>query len=49
MTRGDFVLVNYEQFLTARPSILVTDRKSLCDAIRRRRSSSSVYRQEIGN
>ena len=29
MTRGDFVLENYEQFLTARPSILVTDCKSL--------------------
>ena len=33
MTRGDFVLENYEQFLTARPSILVTDCKSLYDAI----------------
>ena len=32
MTRGDFVLENYEQFLTARPSILVTDCKSFCDA-----------------
>ena len=32
MTRGDFVLENYEQFLTARPSILVTDCKSLYDA-----------------
>ena len=32
-TRGDFVLENYEQFLTARPCILVTDWKSLCDAI----------------
>ena len=31
MTRGDFVLENYEQFLTARPSILVTDCKSLYD------------------
>ena len=28
-----FVLENYEQFLTARPSILVTDCKSLYDAI----------------
>ena len=33
MTRGDFVLENYEQFLTARPSIHVTDCKSLYDAI----------------
>ena len=33
MTRGDFVLENYEHFLTARPSILVTDCKSLYDAI----------------
>ena len=27
------MLENYEQFLTARPSILVTDRESLYDAI----------------
>ena len=33
MTRGEFVLENYELFLTARPSILVTDCKSLYDAI----------------
>ena len=33
MTRGEFVLQNYEQFLTARPSILVTDCKSFYDAI----------------
>ena len=33
MTRGEFVLENYEQFLTARPSILVTDCKSLYGAI----------------
>ena len=33
MTRSDLVLENYEQFLTARPSILVTDCKSLYDAI----------------
>ena len=33
MTRGEFVLENYEQFLTARPSIPVTDCKSLYDAI----------------
>ena len=33
MTRSDFVLEKYEQFLTARPSILVTDCKSLFDAI----------------
>ena len=32
-TRSEFVLENYEQFLTARPSILVTDCKSLYDAI----------------
>ena len=33
MTRGELVLENYEQFLTARPSILVTDCNSLYDAI----------------
>ena len=33
MTRNEFVLENYEQFLKARPSILVTDCKSLYDAI----------------
>ena len=33
MTRGEFVLENCEQFLTARHSILVTDCKSLYDAI----------------
>ena len=33
MTRSDFVLEKYEQFLTAGPSILVTDCESLYDAI----------------
>ena len=33
MTRGDSVLENYEQFLTARPRNLVTDCKSLYDAM----------------
>ena len=33
MTRGEFVLENYEQLLTPPPSILVTDCKSLYDAI----------------
>ena len=33
MTRGEFVFENYEQFLTARPSILVTHCRSLYDAI----------------
>ena len=33
MTRSDFVLENDEQFLTVRPSILVTDCKSLHDDI----------------
>ena len=33
MTRSEFVLENYEQFLTTRPSILGTDCKSLYDAI----------------
>ena len=33
MTRSEFVLEHYEQFLKARPSILVTDCKSLYDAI----------------
>ena len=33
MTRGEFVLENYEQFLKTRPSILVTDFKSFNDAI----------------
>ena len=33
MTRSEFVLENYEQFLKARPSILVTDCMSLYGAI----------------
>ena len=33
MTRSEFVLENYEQFPMARPSILITNCKSLCDAI----------------
>ena len=33
MIRSEFVLENHEQFLTARPSIFVTDCKSLYDAI----------------
>ena len=33
MTRSEFVLENYDRFLTARPSILVTDCKSIYDAI----------------
>ena len=33
MTHSEFVLENYEQFLQARPSILVTDCRSLYDAI----------------
>ena len=33
MTSSEFVLENYEQFLKARPSILVTDCKSLYDAV----------------
>ena len=33
MTRSEFVLENYEQFVKARPSILVSDCKSLYDAI----------------
>ena len=33
MTRGDFVLENYEQFIAARPSILVNDCKSFYDAV----------------
>ena len=33
MTRSEFVLENFEQFLKARPSILVTDCQSLYDAI----------------
>ena len=39
MTRSDFVLENYEQFLTARSSILVTDCKSLYDAIHKERAA----------
>ena len=46
MTRGEFVIENYEQFLIARLGILVTDCKSLYDAIHRG-SSSSVNRQAI--
>ena len=33
MTSSEFALENYEQFLKARPSILITDCKSLYDAI----------------
>ena len=33
MTSSEFVLENFEQFLKARPSILITDCKSLDDAI----------------
>ena len=33
MTSCEFVLENYEQFLKARPSILITDCKSFYDAI----------------
>ena len=35
MTRSEFVLENYEKFLKARPSILVTDCKSLYNAIQK--------------
>ena len=48
MTRSEFVLENYEQFLTARPSILVTDWKKPSRCIKQGKSSSSVNRQEIG-
>ena len=41
MTRGEFVLENYEQFLTARPSILVTDCISLYDAIHKEGAASA--------
>ena len=43
MTRSEFVLENYEQFLTARPSILVTDCKSLYDAIHKEGSFTMQY------
>ena len=49
MTRGEFGLESYEQFLTARPRILVTDCKKSVRRNTQRRSSSSVNRQEIGN
>ena len=35
MTSSDFVIENYEQFLKARPSIFITDCKSLYDAVHR--------------
>ena len=41
MTRSEFVLENYEQFLKARPSILVTDCKSLYDAIHKEGAAPS--------
>ena len=41
MTSSELVLENYEQFLKARPSILITDCKKLYDAISQRRSSSA--------
>ena len=48
MTRSDFVLENFEQFLTARPSILVTDCKSLYDAIHKE-GAAPASTDEIGN
>ena len=33
MTSSEFALENYEQFLKARPSILITDCKSRYDAV----------------
>ena len=41
MTRSEFVLENYEQFQKARPSILVTDCKSLYDAIHKEGAAPS--------
>ena len=41
MTRSEFVLENYEQFLKARPSILVTGCKSLYDAIHKEGAAPS--------
>ena len=49
MTCSEFVLENYEQFMKARPSILVTDCKSLVRCNSQRRCSSSFDRQEIGD
>ena len=42
MTRGAFVLENYEQFLTARPSVHVTDCKNLYDAIHKGAAPAST-------
>ena len=42
MTRGEFVLENHEQFLTARPSIFVTDCKTLYDAIHKGAAPAST-------
>ena len=47
MARGEFVLENYEQFLTARPSILVTDCKSLYDAIHKESSTDKRLAIEL--
>ena len=49
MSRSEFVHENYEQFLKARPSILVTDCKSLYDAIHKEGASpaSTVKRLAI--
>ena len=47
MTRGEFVLENYEQFLMARPSILVTDCKSLYDAIHKEGAAPADKRLAI--
>ena len=49
MTRGEFVLENYEQFLTARPSILVTDCKSFYDAIHREGAAPASTDKRLGN
>ena len=42
ITCSEFVLENYDQFLTARPSILVTDCKSLYDAIHKGAAPAST-------
>ena len=47
MTRGEFVLENYEQFLTAHPSILVTDCKSLYDAIHKGAAPASTDKRLV--
>ena len=47
VTRSHFVLEKYEQFLTARPSILVTDCKSFYEAIHKKGAAPASTHIEL--